>query len=207
MKEVGGWLRPLLKLTHPQTRFMRKTVILCFVVLAFGLSGCVSPCDASRMAVKNIKISNTRLAEGKIQLDEISGERITDPSERANIADANLKKALASSLIAGRIYSGEAGRYLLSVSTADVKSEAGQSDKSVSVEVRLRYEVRTRQKGVLVYKKEIVGHGKAGESDGFLLSQRLRSAKERAVKSNIENFLKALNREFGVSKKARAGIR
>lgn len=176
---------------------------LACLVLAFG--GCVlpKPCAPAQMAVKNIKFSNAKLHAGKIQLDEVAGMQAQFGS---NVEDTMLKKALAASLIAGKVYSADAGGYLLSVVILEECAPDTYAfdcqEAPFSVTERIRYTLRTRERGTLVFERVVSSSGNASKDEEYWGENRLRVAKERAIKENLEKFFRTLNREFGVRKKS-----
>lgn len=179
---------------------MKKILILALSFLMLTNSGCLlpTPCDSEQMASKSIRFSNTKLLAGKIQLDEISIESSCSDSR---IEETELKKALATTLMSGKVYSANVGRYLLSVELVE-ESEPDtyafdNTNLPFSATLSARYLLRTRERGILVFKKELHSSGTATKTDAYWGENRLRIAKERAAKANLENFFNALNQEFG----------
>lgn len=165
------------------------------VLMPLLFSGCIfaEPCNPQEMTVRNYTFSNKELVSEEFQLDNVTGGQTTNPFLTSNVGNEEFKKALENSLIAGGIYFSTDGKYSLSASI--VNEDAPLIGMTFRVTERVRYSLRDQQ-GQIVYEKEINSSGSASVGDKFVGTHRLRVAKERAVKANIESFLKDLDRNF-----------
>lgn len=158
-------------------------------------SGCIlpEPCYTQEMTVHNVSFSNEELLSEKVCLDNVSGGKETNP-RMSNVGNAEFAGALKNSLIASGIYSAENGNYLLSASI--LEEDAPLVGMTLRVTEHIRYELREIRYGDIVYEKTIRSSGSATFGEEFAFAHRLRIAKERAIKANIERFLKDLDRNF-----------
>lgn len=145
------------------------------------------------MTVLDYRLSNQALISEELQMGEVSGGRTTNPLLESNVGNEEFKEALKNSLISGGVYFSEDGKYVLS---AIIENEdAPMFGMTFRVTERVRYQLREQQ-GRIIHEKEINSSGRASPGDEFVGTHRLRVAKERAIKANIEKFLKDLNLNF-----------
>ncbi len=143
------------------------------------------------MVAKSISFQNRKLLNSSIRLGEVGGGRRTSPDVTSNVGNAGFSKALRISLAKSGLYD-EDGDFELDAMLIDEK--VTQRNGNYTVDEKIRYTLRERKTGKKVFSVAITGYGNG--SSKIHINDRLRAAKERAVKMNIEHFLVALDRKF-----------
>lgn len=183
--------------------FRAARCALCLSILgliAVSETGCVpapaaghaEPCRSYAMTAGRVALRSETLAGSGICVGSVSGGKKTDPRRVSNIGNVGLREALEYSLSRNGLWA-EDGEYVLDV--AIVREDVRQEGALSIVEARVFYSLRGRFRGNRVFEKTIISGGQAASSDA-LGGARLRVAKERAMKMNIENFFVALDRAF-----------
>lgn len=149
---------------------------------------------AGPTAVRSQKLLNSEIALG-----EVGGGQRTNPRIASNVGNAGFRKALRFSLERSGLYS-ENGEFVLDAMILDEKVSKSLNGKKLSVKEKVRYILRERSSGETIYSANVAGNGSA--TSRIHVKDRLRAAKERAMKRNIENFLAALDRKFLKSEKS-----
>lgn len=154
------------------------------------------------MVAGNVALRSATLADVGICVRNVSGGKKTDPRRYSNIGNVGLRKAVEYSLSRCGILSEEGG-YVLDVTL--VQEEARREGDTVfSVEETVFYSLRERRSGDRVFEETVHSGGQTSAADAPL-GARLRVAKERAMKMNIENFLIALDRAFLKKERGKSG--
>ena len=170
------------------------------ILIAFGItavcSGCITaqPCDAYAMSSSKITVTNSTLKREKIGSIECSGGRTTNPLWTSNVGNEEFRTALANSLSVAGVFSAGTGAYR--VLAEIVHEEEPLFGFTFNVSEQLRYCMENRRTGHRVFDTTISSVGSASPDDEFVGIHRLRIVKERAIRANIENFLRYLNHNF-----------
>lgn len=182
--------------------------VLCAAIWGVAvLGGCSSsekvaptePARAYAMTAGSVALRSETLADAGISIRNVSGGRKTEASRISYVGNVGLRKAVEWSLSRSGIYE-ENGKYVLDVTL--VEDGARREGEAFSVEETVLYILSERESGKRVFVETIVGGAQASAADAPL-GARLRVAKERAMKMNIENFLAALDRAFLKAERAK----
>lgn len=181
--------------------FMKKLILsLLLGATALLFSACArtqfagyEPCHAEGMVAGSINVRSQKLLSSEISLGEIGGGQRTNPRIASNVGNAGFSKALRISLAQSGLYD-DGGALMLDAMLVDEKVTQGFKNASFSVEEQVRYTLRERESGKTLFRVKVTSYGRA--SSKIHIKDRLRAAKERAIKMNIENFLVALDRKF-----------
>lgn len=178
-----------------------KNRILCALFLAGTLAAAVScvpasssePCRAYGMTAGTRIVGSSRLAERGVFVRGVRGGKKTNPRGEPHIGDVGFRDALEASLMRAGIYSPH-GEYLLQATlNFETFSEfAG----NFTARTEVVYVLRDMRNGKVVFERTIRGQGTVSASEARSASARLRVAKERAMKMNLEKFIADLDREF-----------
>lgn len=150
------------------------------------------PCHAEGMTASAVAVRSQKLLDSEIELGEVGGGQRTNPRIASNVGNAGFRKALRFSLTRSGLYSENAD-LVLDAMILDEKITS-RTGKNISVEEKVRYVLRERSSGKTIYSANVLGNGTA--TSKIRVKDRLRAAKERAMRRNIQNFLTALDRAF-----------
>ena len=145
-------------------------------------------------------IRSEKLMKSKVAVGDVGGGRKTHPKITSNVGNIGFRDALEYSLCRAGIYS-LSGDLLLEAIIIDenIRKEKVASRASVSVKEKVRYTIRERLSRKILFDTTIVSSGKVtilSNAKRKNEAEQIRRSKERAMKSNIEEFLAAFDRAF-----------
>jgi hypothetical protein len=176
---------------------MNKSVRkLVFVMAVLGmistLGGCASP--ANREAMQAAPVASLHKSEHSVAV-RTSGGADTGAMDSTNIADADFKSAIESSITQSGVFKtviqGSGADYDLSVSVVRLSKPLAGFSMTVTMEDAWSL-IRASDKSV-VWRKPITSTFTAGMGDAFAGVTRLRMAVEGAARANIAQGLKEIS--------------
>lgn len=162
---------------------------------ALLLGGCFAGgATAQGMTVKAAEIPGPASPDAAkaVSVSDVSGGQETDPLQLSQIANADFKKALVSSLRAAGLLS-ETGRPRYVVSAELIGMQQPVFGFNMRVTSRIRYTLKDAKTDAVILVEEIVAPYTATVSDSMVGVQRLRLANEGSARKSIAALIQKLN--------------
>ena len=153
--------------------------------LAFALGGCMTAPTAAGMTVTSDAVQVNPKLKGSVAVTSVTAAKEVAPEY-----SSAFRKALEDTLSrAGYLAANEsASRYKLTAEVRQLEQPLGSADLNVTSNVQYKL---TGPSGP-AQELPVVAVGSATASDGFMASQRLRIASERAIQENIKVLMNQL---------------
>lgn len=162
-------------------------LLACASFAAFG-SGCAAvPCEAGKMTAGVGTLQNPHLVKEKISVEDVSGGSETDPLGMSMVGTDEFREALVQSLKQSDTYSKTQGRFALSAQI--VRDDTDETFTVVTEDVH--YELSDKVSQKILFNESVSASVSYGISDVFF--SRLRIAKGKAIKANIEKLFSLLS--------------
>jgi len=166
---------------------------VCTIVLA----GCVYPASSVEMAARPAAIHRVDAGQAgyrRFVVGTIDGGSSTRPLGRSNVAGGDLGDALRQSMDAAGLLADSAtpNKLRVNATMSDEVTSAWYSLFRLTVKSVVHYTVMPVAGGAPLFSEDVAGEGTKTTADAFLGTKRLRLAKEAAMRSNIELFVRHL---------------
>lgn len=183
-------------------RWVKLGKIGCLLVGLSMLYGCASSARIEQMAVpleQSTSLKFDAKLKNAIDVSDVAGGSETNPLWTSEIGNAEFSGALQESLRRVQLLGvDDKAKFELTAKLISVDQPVLGMDFKVTTKVR--YSLKAKKTGKVVYEKEITADHTATMGDAFYGVERLRLANEGSAQKNIEQFLKALAK-LKISKK------
>ncbi len=170
----------------------KSSFVLILIGAVMALTGCASP--ANREAMQSAPIASAHKSNHTVVV-KTSGGGETGAMDSSNIADADLKTAIESSITQSGVFAhviqGTGADYDLSVTIIRLSKPLMGFSMTVTMEAAWSL-VKSADKSV-VLRKPVTSTFTAGMGDAFAGVTRLRMAVEGAARENIAQGLNAIS--------------
>lgn len=184
----NGHIRSARRSASTGSRFAR----LAAVLLLLAVTACASGADPGAMAVRLSEATmlpdHSSLRQA-ISVGTVGGGRETSPLGASEVSDSAFAEALRRSLAVHALLATGEGRWRLEATILRTDAPIMGFDMTVSVQVRYKL---LGPAGQVAFDQEIPSTFTADFSSAIQGVQRLRLAKEGAIRTNIGAFLTAL---------------
>ncbi len=166
----------------------------CFALV--GLAGCATPATIEGMtlgAAVAAPPASFPLKE-KVAIGSISGGSGTNPLWVSKVSNDDFRGALEGSLRQGALLAPADSQALYTLNSVMLELDQPLVGFDMKVTSAVRYELRSKTGGELLWEDTIKAGYTATTSDAFLGVERLRLANEGAIRENLKHLIERLHR-------------
>jgi hypothetical protein len=176
------------------------TVRFVFALLAISLlAACAEPAKVASMTTQNFAggaVAADPQLVGALSVGTVTGGEETDPLWTSEVDGPSFKAALEQSLLTNALLNRDPAQ-----SPYRVEAHLGELDQpfagfTLTVSSTVQYRVIDSATETLWFEREVRANGVAGTGDAFRAVDRLRIANERAIQTNIQQFITAFIEEW-----------
>lgn len=176
-----------------QKKAWTKTVIV-LTITGITLAGCASPAMNENMVPQGEQLHKVIPGHQyyqSIKNSEVTGGKETNPMWTSQVSSEAFQLALNTSLKQAGLLS-ESGKYELKANLMELKQPL--IGIGMTVEATVKYLIKDRVNGMVVFEDTIHSSFTAGMSDSMMGAARLRLANEGAIRQNIKVLLEKISK-------------